>query len=127
MQTTQYLNVDLEIESHTDLSTLVQAFGEHVVILHNGMWHNHHRVVVEVSSTQMTADETLVEFCRLIKSFSDAAQKSWQHCFSRKFDLGFACGQTDTQFHTTLQADTLQQLSAIGASIAITIYPMVTE
>jgi hypothetical protein len=126
MDDIHYLNVDLEIKSRTDLSILVDGFGENVAVMYNGVWDTFFLASFE-SFNNDGVNENIKSFCRLVESLEDEAKKLWDGSHSKIFDIGFQSGMTPQNYNTELEASTLEDIIKIGASIAITIYPIETE
>ncbi len=121
----RYLNVDLDIESNEDLSALVEDLGEDVFVLHHGLAKGLNHASFSLTYALYSGpDEAITGFCRLIQNLSPQARSIWDGCFSRVFDLGFECGKSPTRFYFELRPSTIRMVADIGASVAMTIYPM---
>ena len=124
MSEIQFLNVDLELESKHDISVLVNDLKKHAVILH---YHNdeYQQVArIEAKLSNSTPDKTINHLCELVESCSRAALKQWLTCSKRTFDIGFESGTSPKCFNQALSDNTLLRISAIGAGMEITIYPL---
>ena len=122
----QFLNVDLELESKHDISALVADFEKRAVVLHYDKDDTRQLARIEAQSDAISPDKAINELCELIESCSKAGLKQWLSCSRRTFDLGFNSGHSPKCFNEAISADTLLRISAIGAGIEVTIYP-VTE
>jgi hypothetical protein len=120
----RYLNVDLEIESKSDLSKIVEEFGEDVSILYCGEMRGYQHASFEIPANPAGADETINDFCFLVEQLTKEARKIWEGCCSRVFDVGYESGTSPQNFRSEIRASTVQRVAAIGASIVITIYPL---
>ena len=118
----QYLNTDLDIESKSDLSRIVEEFGEDVIVLHCGERRGYQHASFEISTCSKDADETINQFCLLVEELSKEAREIWDGCCSRVLDVGYESGTSPHNYRSGIRASTIQRLAAIGASIAITIY-----
>jgi hypothetical protein len=124
----RYLNVDLDLESKEDLSILVEDLGADVVVLHNGPVQGFNHASFELAFNAYSGpDEAIAGFCNQIENLSPEARAIWNTCFTRVFDLGFECGATPNRFWFELRPSTIKRTAAIGASIAMSIYPMPLE
>ena len=123
---THYLNTDLEIESKSDLSAIVQEFGEDVIVLHHGERRGYQHASFEIDSggTSAGADEIINAFCDLVENLSKEVREIWEGCCSRVFDIGYESGPSPQNFRSEIRTSTIQRVAAIGASIVITIYPL---
>jgi hypothetical protein len=114
MQDVRYLNVDLEIESKSDLSKIVEEFGDDVSVLYCGEMRGYQHASFEISANIADADETINHFCLLVEGLPKDARE----------DVGFESGTSPQNFRSEIRASTVQRVAAIGASIIITIYPV---
>ena len=126
---TRYLNTDLEIESKSDLSRIVQEFGDDVIVLHHGDRREYHHASFEIDSgaTNAGADEIINVFCDLVANFPKEVRDIWEGCCSRVFDVGYETGSPPQNFRSEIRAPTIQRVAALGASIVITIYSFSDE
>ena len=120
----RYLNTDLEIESKSDLSRIVQEFGEDVSVLHHGEMRGYQHASFEIAGATAGADETINYFCALVESLPNEAREIWDGCCSRVLDVGYESGTSGPTFRSEIRASTVQRVAAIGASIVVTIYSL---
>lgn len=122
----QYLNTDLEIESASDLSKIVDEFGEEVLVLHHGEIRGYQHASFEIggSSLSTSADDIINSFCALVDVLSKEAREVWDGCCSRVFDIGFESGISTPYFRSEIRAGTIERVAKIDAGIVITIYPL---
>lgn len=123
MQDVRYLNVDLEIESKSDLSKIVEEFGEEVIVLYSREVRGYQHASFEAPN-MADADETINHFCLLVEELTKEAREVWDGCCSRVMDVGYESGTSPQNFRSEIRASTVQRVAAIGASIVITIYPL---
>lgn len=88
----QYLNTDLEIESKSDLSRIVEDFGENVLVLHHGEIRGYQHASFSIAGGSTDADSAINSFCTLIEQFPVDVRKIWDGCCSRIFDIGYESG-----------------------------------
>lgn len=62
MQHVRYLNVDLVIESKSDLAKIVEEFGEDVSVLYCGEMRGYQHASFEIPANPAGADETIMTF-----------------------------------------------------------------
>lgn len=120
----QYLNTDLIIESKSDLSKVVEDFGDDVIVLHHGEMRGYQHASFEMSEGSTDADATINSFCLLVELMPNEVREIWNGCVSRVFDIGFESGSLPPNFRTEIRASTLQRVAEISASIIVTIYPI---
>ncbi|MEC8324516.1 MAG: hypothetical protein VX100_00100 [Pseudomonadota bacterium] len=124
MSDIQFLNVDLEIESKQDIAQLVSDLGKSAMILHYDKDETRQLARIEANIDVTSPDSAINHLCELIESCSRNALKQWLSCTKRTFDIGFQSGKKPKCFNQALHADTLLRISAIGAGIEITLYPV---
>lgn len=124
MSDIQFLNVDLEIESKQDIAQLVADLKTSAVVLHYDKDDTRQLARIEAKLDVTTPDKAINHLCELVESCSRNALKQWLTCSRRTFDIGFQSGQSPKCFNQPLHADTLLRISALGAGIEITLYPV---
>ncbi|WP_440054831.1 hypothetical protein ACSLBF_01310 [Pseudoalteromonas sp. T1lg65] len=124
MSEIQFLNVDLELESKQDISALVSDLKRNAVVLHYDKDEYRQLARIEASAEEMTPDKAINHLCELVESCSKPALKQWLSCSKRTFDIGFSSGTSPKCYSQALHVDTLLRISAIGAGIEITMYPV---
>lgn len=124
MSDIQFLNVDLEIESKQDIAQLVSDLGKSAMVLHYDKDETRQLARIEANADVTSPDSAINHLCELIESCSRNALKQWLSCTKRTFDIGFQSGKNPKCFNQALHADTLLRISAIGAGIEMTIYPV---
>jgi hypothetical protein len=123
----RYLNTDLEIESKSDLSKLVEEFGEDVLVLHHGEMRGYQRASFEIAGPVADADAIISSFCTLVEGLPEQVREIWNGCCSRVFDVGYESGTSPQNFQSEIRASTIQRVANIGAGVAVTIYPQSQE
>ncbi len=126
-----FANVDLEIESKDDLQPLIDAFGENVYVLYHDRLENGNdfaslEVYLDIIEVGICGEveKTITAFCELIENLSLDSRNIWDQCREKIFDIGFESGNTENTFNTKIQSETIKRITDIGASIVITIYPV---
>ncbi|MFC0117479.1 hypothetical protein ACFFK7_06065 [Pseudoalteromonas xiamenensis] len=120
----QFLNVDLELESKQDISVLVADLSKQAVVLHYDKDEFRQLARIEAGEGVSSPDKAINHLCELIESCSREGLKQWLSCSKRTFDLGFSSGVSPKCYSQALHVDTLLRISAIGAGIEITLYPV---
>ena len=119
----RYLNTDLDIESKSDLSRIVEEFGEDVIVLHHEERRGYQHASFEISGNGTDADGVINSFCRLVEQMPEEVREIWDGCVSRVFDIGYESGSMPQNFRSEIRASTIQRVAEVGASVVITIYP----
>ncbi len=122
-----YLNTDLLLESPSDLTPIAKAFGDDVVVLHNGMAKGIHLATFEIAGSHAGADENIKYFVALVEALPPEVRALWNGCYSRVFDIGYRSGDDTPSYSTELRANTIRAVAALNASVVITIYPQVND
>src|SRR5438270_12802679 len=79
----QYLNTDLEIESKSDLSKIVEEFGEDVLVLHHGEIRGYQHASFSIAGGSSDADGTINFFCTLVEQLPKDFRDIWNGFCSR--------------------------------------------
>ena len=120
--TTQFLNVDLDVDATSDLQPLVNAFGKKVIVLHAGRIRRRYAIHLELARVTKTADATIRGFCALIESLSKAGRDLWNGAKVREFNIGVQAGTQPHCCEFALAVETLKAASELGARIVFTVY-----
>jgi hypothetical protein len=59
-----------------------------------------------------------------LESLVGEEKSLWDGCFSKVFDIGYEGGTGHKSYADEIRSNTLSRVSALGASIRITVYPM---
>ena len=119
-QTTHYANVDLVLKASEDLSSLVAAFGENVMVLNAGKMPGN-EAILEVHH-KGGPEGAINAFCDLVDSLSPDARALWKRCKERTFDVGFVAGLEPWPFKSIITPETLARAAQVGATLAVSIY-----
>jgi hypothetical protein len=119
---TQFLNVDLDLYSRSDLVPLVDAIGRRVIVLHVGRVGRSYRARLEVSRRTTTADSTIREFCRLIGKLPVPARRLWDGADRRSFSIGVQAGAQPHASDFVVKAETVAAVAELGGEIVVTVY-----
>lgn len=120
-----FLNVDLEIESSTDLAPLAAEMDPQTSVLHSGPARDGYLMRIEIDSDpadQSGADERIHELCRVIEGLSPAGRQLWRSAERREFDVGYDATVEHVAARFALRTDTLERLTRLGATLAVTVY-----
>ncbi len=69
-------------------------------------------------------DSGIAAMLTAIESLDELARSIWAVCTSRDFNIGYDCGDEPWAFTQQLLPATLARMGAVGASLVITIYPI---
>jgi hypothetical protein len=120
---TEFLNVDLDLESTEDLSPLISALKPIAFALHSEGQTVVLRCTLELNhGNPPDADSAIREFAQALLALSPDIRRIWDSATVRRFSIGIAAGNTPHSFIITVRPLTLQWVSALGASIEIAVY-----
>jgi len=120
----KFLNVDLEIESSADLSPLVAALQDDMVMLYVGPAEaGGDLATFELVEECGNPDGTILGFCHLIEKLPLEAAKLWREARRKAFDIGYECGDTPHALQSELTCAALRRVADLGAFLSMTIYP----
>jgi hypothetical protein len=119
----RFLNVDLEIESRTELNSLAADMGEKVVVLYSGPIprKNRHLLAIEASRFPRGPDATIRALCAVIEGLNPKARTIWK-AGRKTFDVGFELRPSERVSRFTFRSDTLTRIANLGATLTVTYY-----
>jgi hypothetical protein len=141
-----FINVDLEVWSRSDLSVLGKAVEPVALVLYVGKSRRKHLVAFEAKETRLSSPEgTMWALFKVIRSLPPGARRAWKSAESRVFNVGYQAEEFVTLLHeqtprsgrwyakdprkaakpsvTKLSPELLQAVARVGGSITTTIYP----
>lgn len=120
MQSTRFLNVDLDLRSKSGLQELLKAFGSAVIDLKN---ESEGHASLEIAADQpQSIDEIILAFYNLIQALPPSKRAIWDQCEMRSFSIGIQAGTIPHSQEFSLSSKTISHLSALNAEVAITVY-----
>jgi hypothetical protein len=117
-----YVATDLEFDSTSDLSHIVDELGENVSVHLNEWVENVYRVALGIARRDNHVEESVAFFCSLLERLSDEAKAAWRECSRRVLDIAFESGMEPKCEIYELPAELVHRVSDLGISIAVTIY-----
>ncbi len=122
-----FLNVDLEIRSVTDPAALIAELGDRAIVLHCGPHEPGYLAVLELSQEFPDPDSTILEYCRLIEGLLPNGRRLWDALDFKEFDIGYDRSPDQHCSRFSLRLETLKEIAATGASLAVSMYRHDTE
>jgi hypothetical protein len=119
---TQFLNVDLELYSRSDLEPLVSSLGKKVVVLFAGRERGRYLARLELARTTRTADSTIRAMCKLIRGLPQPMRTLWDGATARDFSIGVQAGTKPHSCDFVLEAGTVQAVASLNARVLLTVY-----
>jgi hypothetical protein len=115
---TQFLNVDLDLRSTQDLTSLLEAMKAHAFTLH----HEADHARLELRDHPDEVDGTLLGFIAAVEALPPPARALWDQCEERALDIGIQAGATPHSTTFSIAATTVEKLARIGATLCFTVY-----
>src|ERR1041384_280469 len=108
LEATHFLNVDLDIQSTSNLDPLVAALTGKVDVLHVERIKRTCHAHLEVAKLTRDADSTIRAFCSLIESLPKPERELWNAAKIRDFNIGVQAGTRPFAHEIALAADTVR-------------------
>ena len=125
-----FLNLDLELESKSDLSSLAEFLGSRNHVLFDGRVPQGYRLHIEpliLGTLNGSVRKCTDHFLKLLESMPPEILPIWQSCKSRTFDYGFDGGAESSPLAVLLTSAQISRIAQFGLSIRVTIYPHRTD
>ncbi|MEM6332686.1 MAG: hypothetical protein AAF823_05040 [Planctomycetota bacterium] len=118
-----YISVDLEIESRSDLTPLLDELSDEITVMYRGDGPRGGVASFQLPVDAEDPETDLSRLCSLIENLTEDSRRLWDEAMSRTFDLGYLSGTTPRNLRTLVQASTMERIAHLGGTFAITIYP----
>jgi hypothetical protein len=120
----EFLNVDLDVYSRSDLQPLVNSFGKKVIGLYVGRERRRYAAHLELATykTKPSADSTIRAFCALIRALPKTERELWNGAETREFSIGVQAGRQRFACDFRIEAQTVKAVAELGALIVLTVY-----
>jgi hypothetical protein len=120
---THFVTVDLDVFSRTRLTELARAFGDSVLVLHEGRWGSRYCASFELSNSwQLSADQETRRLVSLVRGLPPLARRLWRGAQSRVFDIGVEAGLTPHSHALALSQDAVEGVANVQGRITVTTY-----
>lgn len=120
----EYLNVDLEVRSRSDLKPLADTLSPRLFALYVGREGRSFLASFEVPGTNLaTPDAAFRRLLRAIDDLPGPAARLWRQARDRVFDVGVARSKGKGVLRLPLKVGTLAAVARHQARVALTIYP----
>jgi hypothetical protein len=120
MNTTHFLNIDLEIESKEDILILVEELSSKLCKLSyhecNGAY------CASFEPHEFEIERIISEYLSAITSLSDEGRRMWEACVKREFNLGFQAGVSPRGYEKFISQNSLKEILSVNGQLGITIY-----
>ncbi len=121
----QFLNVDLEVLSQSDLSEFAKSFGsKKVSVLYCDRQAEEFLAALELVTMRRSPEQLLARFCDLLEAMPPKVARLWREASRRTFDIGIESGISQQALALKISPATLARITALGATVAVTVYPV---
>lgn len=119
---TNFLNVDLDLYSRSNLEPLVAAFGGRVSVMYVGRHRQMYEAHLELAKMIKNADVVIRGFKDLVETLPPSTKKLWDTAETRDFNIGIQAGMQPHSFELPLAQKTVAICSRLKARIVFTVY-----
>jgi len=120
----EYLNVDLEVRSRSDLTPLADEFSRSLSLLHAGRVPRTFLASFEADSGSLSPDAAINRLADAVSSLTPSARRLWKEARDRVFDIGVEAKSTGPDILAlALRPETLRAIARLNARLAFTFYP----
>lgn len=121
-----YRATDLDLRAPFDLAPLCDTLEKHGLWAHHsGPWQGLWSAIIGASTDFPELSQDIQTMLTAIEALDEPSQNLWLTCNSRKFNIGYDCGDTPWAFHQELSPTTLARTAQVVAGLVITIYPVI--
>lgn len=119
---TTFLNVDLDISSRQDLSSLAEALRPRLIPLHVGRVRRTHWARFELRRQPSNPDVAIRRLVSAIRGLPAPQLARWKRATTRDFNIGIQAAEEPAHSEFSLNPATAVMAGRVGARIVITVY-----
>jgi hypothetical protein len=119
---THFRNVDLDLESATDLRDLVLALGSAVMPMYASRTGRRHSVRLQLSTQSKNPAQAITRFAKAVTGLTRKHRQLWNRTRVKEFDIGIQGGDEPQAMEWVLDPATVRVAASLGARIRITVY-----
>jgi hypothetical protein len=126
MKPSEFLNLDLELRSKSDLAPLASHLDRCASLLHSGHFEGEFMVTAEPfvgGHANQSPQSCTEEFLNTLDSLPRNLHFLFEGCHQRQFDYGFDGGFEARPCTFDLPASQLSRMSQLGIDLRVTVYP----
>lgn len=120
----ELLNVDLEVVSKVDPTPLAKALNKKAGVQYCGRLERDYLAAFGSWCLTRSLERKLAAFCDLLEALPPPAAHVWKQASRRTFDIGISSGAARPILSLRIKPATLARITALGATIAVTVYPV---
>ena len=118
-----FMNVDLDILSRARLGAIEAAVSRTAHALYSGLIRKGIFLLrLECNSDPTDTDTAIIKLCTAIETLGSNERRLWDRALKRTFDVGYEIMPGCRAVHVSLRPETLQRVTALGATVAFTCY-----
>jgi hypothetical protein len=122
----QFIAVDLDIKSRSDLSVLVREWENRASLQYVDNSSNRHWLRVHLYSEPKDPAEGIRRFARLVRGLPRQARTTWARASSKEFDVGIQAGYEANAGEWVFESEVLKTVADLGGRLRLTVYsPMI--
>jgi len=126
MSNPEFINIDMELSSSENLSTLADELKGSILILKNEYEGKSYKLNFECKLNERNPTNVLMQYANLLKALSKNSQNLLKKCDSRILDFGYESGK-NLVLSNFISAEVLADIASFNFDFVITIYPLVTD
>lgn len=115
---TEFLNVDLDLQSQSSLMPLIRFLGTAVVVLHQ----TEHAVSLELSADRTSPESAIAGLLDFIESLPPDARDILSRCESRVLNVGIQAGEHPHSAMFNISPDVTMRMANAQLGLTFTIY-----
>jgi hypothetical protein len=119
---TAFLNVDLDISSSQDLTSLAEALRPRLIVLHVGRLRGKHWARFELRTQPSNPDLAIRRLVAVIQRLPGGQRAYWKRATTRDFNIGIQAGTGPQSREFSVDPRTATMVGRIGGRIVITVY-----
>jgi len=121
--TTEFLAVDLDVESTSSLGPLSDALAHDCLEISRFQVGRAERIAFQTARLVRTAEATIRALLRSLNGLPASARRSWRAARVRDFNIGIQAEPGPPSFfELAVTPATLREVAALGARIVVTVY-----
>jgi hypothetical protein len=121
-QPTEFLNVDIDLNSMADPEPLVRGLGSRVLPDQLGKVGRAYWVRFMLARQPLSPEEVILGFAKLVDKLPASAKRIWKNATHKEFDIGIQSGFQPKPAEWVLEPKVIETLARLGAQIRITVY-----
>lgn len=124
----RYLNVDLVVESSSDLTPLIHFLEDKVFFLWKEVNGQPKSIGFESNLHESdNAEEDINELVSILENLPQDLRNVWDTCSKKVMDIGYECGAMQDPLNSLISETSITKISQLGFALNIRIYPCAEE